>query len=219
MRVPALGCYHAIMHTVALISQKGDSGKTTLAAALAVAHERADGEAVVIDLDPQGSAGVWSDLRGDAPPAVVATHPPRLARVLDEARQAGASLAVIDLAPREAGGAVEAARWANLVLVPCRPSAVDLAAIPASLAVARLAGTPAAVVLNAVPPRGPLTAQALEAVHRFGAIPAPVTLGARVAHVRAFTAGRTAQETEPRSRAAAEIEALHRWTVTEGEKR
>ena len=140
--------------TIALVSQKGGSGKTTLAVALAVAHELAAGEAVVIDLDPQGSAGVWGDLRGDDLPPVVPAHPPRLARVLDTARNAGASLAIIDMAPREAGGAVEAARVADLVLVPCRPSAVDLAAIPASLDVSRLAGTTAAVVLNAVPARG-----------------------------------------------------------------
>ena len=154
------------MRTIALVSQKGGSGKTTLSVGLAIAHELAGGDAVVIDLDPQGSAAVWGDLRGDDPPPVVTAHPPRLARVLDAAREAGASLAVIDTAPREAGGAVEAARWADLMLVPCRPSAVDLAA--------------------------------------------------RVAHVRAFTAGRTAQETEPRSLAATEIEALYRWTKTEG---
>ena len=205
--------------TIALVSQKGGSGKTTLAVALAVAHELAAGEAVVIDLDPQGSAGVWGDLRGDDLPPVVPAHPPRLARVLDTARNAGASLAIIDMAPREAGGAVEAARVADLVLVPCRPSAVDLAAIPASLDVSRLAGTTAAVVLNAVPARGDLAAQAAAAVEGFGAKLAPVMLGARVAHVRAFTAGRTAQETEPRSAAAQEIKALYKWAITEGVKR
>ena len=206
------------MRTIALVSQKGGSGKTTLAVALAVAHELAGGDAVVIDLDPQGSAGVWGDLRGDDAPPVVTAHPPRLARVLKAAYDAGASLAVIDMAPREAGGAVEAARLSDLVLVPCRPSAVDLAAVPASLDVGKLATTPAAVVLNAVAARGDLAAQAAEAVQGFRAILVPVTLGARVAHVRAFTSGRTAQEIEPKSSAAAEIKALYQWAITEGLK-
>ena len=170
-------CMIAIMFsmfsTIALVSQKGGSGKTTLAVALAVAHQLAAGAAVVIDLDPQGSAGVWGDLRGDDLPPVIPAHPPRLARVLDTARNAGATLAVIDMAPREAGGAVEAARVADLVLVPCRPSAVDLAAIPASLDVGRLAGTTAAVVLNAVPARGDLAEQAAAAVEGFGATLGP----------------------------------------------
>ena len=206
------------MRTIAMVSQKGGSGKTSLAVALAVAHELAGGDAVVIDLDPQGSAGVWSDLRGDELPPVVPAHPPRLARVLDTARNAGATLAVIDMAPREAGGAVEAARQSDLVLVPCRPSAVDLAAIPVSLDVGRLAETPTAVVLNAVPSRGDLAAQAVEAIRDFGAVAVPVTLGARVAHVRAFTVGRTAQETEPQSLAATEVKALYQWIETKGWK-
>ena len=205
-----------MMLTIALLSSKGGAGKTTLSVALAVAHELAGGDAVVIDLDPQGSAGVWSDLRGDEPPVVVAAHPPRLARALEVARSAGASLALIDCSPREAGGAVEAARRSDLVLVPCRPSAVDLAAIRASLDVSRLAKTPAAVVLNAVPPRGDLTTQAAEAIQGFEAVVVPATLGARVAHVRAFTTGRTAQETEPRSLAAKEVKELYRWLLRKG---
>ena len=42
------------MLTVAVISQKGGAGKTTIAVGLAVAHDRGDGVAVVVDLDPQG---------------------------------------------------------------------------------------------------------------------------------------------------------------------
>ena len=120
--------------------------------------------------------------------------------MVEAAADAGTSLVVIDTAPREAGGAAEAARLADLVLIPCRPSAVDLAAIPATLAAA--GSTPAAVVLNAVPARGPWVAEAADAVRAFGLGLAPVTLGARVAHAKAFTLGRTAQETEPGSPAA-----------------
>lgn len=205
------------MKTIAIVSQKGGSGKTTLAVALATAHELAGGDAVVVDLDPQGSAGTWGELRDD-PPAVVSTHPPHLGRVLEAAREAGASLAVIDTAPREAGGAAEAARRADLVLVPCRPSVPDLAAIPASLDVAARAGTPAAVILNGCPPRGPLTPEATEAARGYGADVAPVTLGLRVAHVHGFTRGRTAQEIQARSRAADEVAALYRWAIEGGEK-
>ena len=81
--------------------------------ALAAAHELAGGQAAVIDLDPQGSATVWGRLREGVPPVVIAAHPPRLARVVDAAVDAGASLVVTDTAPREAGGAAEAARLAG----------------------------------------------------------------------------------------------------------
>ena len=120
-------------------------------------------------------------------------------------------LAVIDTAPREAGGAAEAGRLADLVLIPCRPSAVDLATIPATLAAVGVRN--ALAVLNACPPRGSWTAEAAEAVRGLGLGLAPVTLGMRVAHAKAFTLGRTAQETEPASPAAHEIEALYRYCM------
>ena len=71
----------------------------------------------------------------------------------------------------------------------------------------------ALAVLNASPPRGPWTAQAADAVRAFGIGLAPVTLVARVAHAKAFTLGRTAQETEPASPAAREIADLYRWAM------
>ena len=84
----------SMISTMALVSQKGGSGKTTLALALAMAHERAGGQAVVIDLDPQGSAAMWGRLRHGVPPVVISAHPPRLARVIAAAADAGATLAV-----------------------------------------------------------------------------------------------------------------------------
>ena len=216
-RPPGLTCrkasasVHSMIRTLALISQKGGSGKTTLAVALAAAHELAGGQAAVIDLDPQASATVWGRLRDGVPPVVIAAHPPRLARVIEAAADAGTSLVVIDTAPREAGGAAEAARLADLVLIPCRPSAVDLAAIPATLAAVGMVD--ALAVLNACPPRGPWVAEAVDAVRGFGLGRAPVTLGARIAHAKAFTLGRTAQETEPSSPAAREIADLYRFAM------
>lgn len=198
--------------TLALLAQKGGAGKTTVALSLAVAHERAGGTAAVVDLDPQGSAGIWSALRGSAPPLVIPAQPPRLARVIAAAQAGGATLVIIDTAPRAASGALEAARRSNLVLVPCRPSPLDLAAIPATVNIARLAGTPAVVLLSCVPARGNWASQAAEAARGIATV-CPVALGQRVAHVRAVAAGMTAQETEPRSLAAAETEALYRWTT------
>ena len=96
-------------------------------------------------------------------------------------------------------------------MIPCRPSAIDLAAIPATLAAIGMVD--AVAVLNACPPRGPWTAQAADAVRALGLELAPVTLGARVAHAKAFTLGRSAQETEPDSPAAREVADLYRWAM------
>ena len=203
------------MTGIAMISQKGGSGKTTLALALAVAHEQALGAAVVADLDPQGSAVAWHRFRSVERPLVEAVHPPRLSRAVEAFRKAGAGLVVVDTAPHASAGALAAAKLADLVLVPCRPSTPDLAAIGASLEVAHLANAPLAVVFNGVPARGSLAAEAAEAVQGTGACVSPVTLGTRIAHVHAFTLGRTAQEYEPRSKAAQEAQELYRWAIAD----
>ena len=204
------------MITVSLVSQKGGAGKTTIAVGLAVAHELAGGCAVVVDLDPQGSASVWNDLRSADRPVAVSTHAPRLARVLDAARAGGAELAIIDTAPHASDAALAAAQASDLTLVPCRASVADLHAIRASLDICRVAGVRARVVLNAVPVQGPLAGQAKEAMVSHHAAVAPMMLCHRIAHVHSFTRGMTAMEFSPRSKAAAELSALYHWAVSEG---
>ena len=201
------------MKTVALISRKGGSGKTTLAVALAVAHEQAGGVAVVVDLDPQGSARTWSDLRHQEPPLVASARPQTLNRVLRVARSTGATLALVDTGPREGGGTREAARQSDFVLIPSRPAAYDLATVPDTLAAIAPENTPAAIVLMCCPPRGPLPMQAAEYIRGIDAVLVPVTVVQRVAHVYAGIAGRTAMETAPDTPAAREICELHQWTV------
>ena len=201
------------MKTVALISRKGGSGKTTLAVALAVAHEQAGGVAVVVDLDPQGSARTWSELRRHKSPLVASARPQTLVRVLQAARSAGATLALVDTGPREGGGTREAARQADFVLIPSRPAAYDLATVPDTLAAIAPDETPAAIVLTCCPPRGPLPMQAAEYIRGIGAALAPVTVVQRIAHVYAGIAGLTALETAPDTPAAREIRELHLWTV------
>ena len=87
------------IRTIGLVARKGGSGKSTIATALAVAHELAGGCAVVVDLDPQGSATAWGVLREADRPVVVAAQARRLQPVLDAARDGGADLIVIDTPP------------------------------------------------------------------------------------------------------------------------
>lgn len=197
------------MIAIALIAQKGGVGKTTLAAAVAVAHQRAGAQASLVDLDQQGSAAAWSRLRGNEPPEVTTAHPPSLGWTLEAAEKKGMSLTLIDTAPRERAGAAEAAKRADLVLVPCQPSMPDLLALPATLDV--VAGTRVVVLLNRCPPRGSWAAEATDAVRQLGAELCPVVLGQRVAHAKAFVRGQSAQEFEPNSPAAAEVATLYTW--------
>ena len=207
-----LAWHHVGMLIIAAVSQKGGTGKTTLALNLAVASERAGYAALVVDLDPQASAAAWSDSREAGTPVVVSAQAARLADVLITAREHGAQLCIVDTAPHAESAALAAARAADLVLVPCRPSILDLRAVTASRDIAMLAGVSAVAVLSAVPPRGSLADEAQDALRAHGFVVAPVRIGHRTAFVHATTAGQGVQEYEPRGKAAREIARLYEWT-------
>lgn len=199
------------MYTIAVISQKGGAGKTTIALNLATASELSNKSAVVVDLDPQASAKGWHDHRGGDTPVVISAQAARLAEVLETARTHGAEFVIIDTAPHSESAALAAARAADVVLIPCRPGILDLRAIATSADLAQLAKKQGVVVLNAVPPRGSLADEAADAVTEHGLQVAPSYLGQRAAFQHSLTAGLTAPEYEPKGKAAQEVQQLYTW--------
>lgn len=200
------------MKTVAILSQKGGTGKTTISLHLAVAAQQAGQAVVVIDLDPQASSAGWKDSRAGDDPVVVSAPASRLTQALQAAENGGADLAIIDTAPHSGEVALAAAEVADLVLIPCRPGILDLRAIGTTARVVKLAGKPAYVVLNTVPPRASnVLADARAAVAVHGLDVAPVSLQQRAAYAHALTAGQTAQEYERGGKAADEIGSLYKW--------
>lgn len=199
------------MKTVAIVSQKGGVGKTTVALHLAVAAERDGKPTVIIDLDPQASAATWKDLREDQTPIVQPAQVNRLGVILAEAEKQGAAFVVIDTSPNSESSSLSAARAADLVLIPCRPHLLDLKAIGSSIELARLAKKPFAVVVNAVPPRGGLASEADMAIGTYDAPIAPVHLSMRAAYYHCLVNGQVAQEYEPLGKAAEEAHELYKW--------
>jgi chromosome partitioning protein len=200
------------MQTVVIVSQKGGTGKTTIAIHLAVAAERAGKAAVVIDLDPQASAAAWRDLRTAEGPAVESVQPARLATTLKAAAGAGAEFAVIDTPARSENAALEAVRAADIALIPCRPGFFDTAAMSFTANLLKLAGKPGFVVFSQVPARGEaLVAEVTEALATFGLSAAPAAIHLRAAYSHAIPGGQSAQEYEPKGKAAAEVAALYAW--------
>ena len=201
------------MLTVALVSQKGGSGKSTLAVNLAVAAAIAGRSTLVIDLDPQGSASAWRAGRSAEEPVVTAIQAHALDASLRTAREHEGELVLIDTAPHAEQAALSAARAADLVLIPCRPSLLDLRAIRASHDITALAQTRAAVVLNAVPARGALADEAETALAGQGLEIAPVRIGQRADFVHAITAGAGVLEYQLNGKAADEISRLYAWLL------
>ena len=203
------------MKTLAVLSRKGGTGKTTLAIHLAVAAERAGHTTLLIDLDPQASAAKWNDEREGDTPFVVTAPPSRLKEVLGKAADGGATLAILDTAPHTETAALDAASVAQMALIPCKPALIDLNAITSTINVVRLADVPARIVFNAVPARGDRAKQAREAVKPFDVPCAPCEIGNRIAFSDAYSAGLTAQEYEPRGKASREIRDLYTYISAE----
>jgi|SRR5215472_11699129 chromosome partitioning protein len=195
--------------TIALVSQKGGAGKSTLALHLAAEASAQSQRALLIDLDPQGNVAKWGDRRGDTPPDVSAEHPANLDKALRAAAAEGYGLIVLDTAPHADQTALRAAKSADLVLVPCRPATFDLEAVRTTLDLCQLTKRPAIVVLNAAPVRSRIVDEAQHAVSDHGGAVCPVVVHQRVAFQHCLIDGRTAAEFEPGGAAALEIAALY----------
>lgn len=199
------------MKVVSFISQKGGVGKTTLAIHLAVAFAGEDLNVAIVDLDPQASSAEWKDFRQEEMPGVIAIPSSRLNKVLQDLEKAGADVVILDTAPHSEGTALDAARAADLILVPVQPSIMDLRAMRKTTDLLRDIKKPTYAVLNSISTAGGAlgTEKAIEA--EFGVEVCPVRIGDRVAYSRCLISGQSAPEYEPGGKAAVEIRRLHKW--------
>lgn len=208
------------MKTIAIASQKGGAGKSTLTLHLSVLAQDA-GKTLVIDLDPQGSATFWHSRRENPYPVLVQAAASQLGTVLDAARADDIEWVFIDTAPHDNDSMAAAMRAADLVIIPARPSAFDLHATWPTLAMVQTLRKPYAVVLSQTPPKRGIadistTTEARQLLKGQGANVSPVTIAQRVISAQSIIVGLAVNEIDPDSLAAQEYRAL--WnTILKGE--
>lgn len=196
------------MRVLAFASQKGGSGKTTLAGHVAVQAELAGaGPVVLIDTDPQGSLSDWWNERQAPVPAFAQTNVSRLLTDLDELRAQGFKLAVIDTPPAITMAIQSVVAVSELVVIPTRPSPHDLRAAGATVELVDRASKPLVFVVNAATPRARITSEAAIALSQHGTV-APVTIHQRTDFAASMIDGRTVMELHPEGRSAKEITKL-----------
>ena len=133
---------------------------------------------------------------------------------LRAAERQGFALAIIDTPPAAGPQAYTAAQSADLVLIPCRPSLIDLDAIRRTAQLINSAEVSAFVVLNAAPHSATtLLEDARAIVEGTGLSVAPIVLRERSAYRAAWPLGKTVTETDPRGKAAREISDLQKWVL------
>lgn len=198
------------MRVLAVASQKGGSGKTTLSGHLAVQAQMAgNGPVVLIDIDPQGSLSEWWNERSADFPAFAQTTVARLQADLEVLRQQGFKLALIDTPPAITMAIQSVIAVVELVVVPTRPSPHDLRAVGATVDLCERAGKPVVFVINGATPHARITSEAAIALSQHGTV-APTTIHQRTDFAASMIDGRTVMEVDPDGRSAAEITEL--WT-------
>ena len=203
------------MKTLAVLSCKGGTGKTTLALHLAVAAQNDGRSVLVADLDRQRSALDWRREREAPAPRVEDAKSGAIFTMQQGARRLGSDLMIIDTASSREDEAADAARCADLCLVVVRPHFLDLKAVASTARMVRNMNRSGVFVINQAPPRWtardtPTTAPVMNALRSFGLPVAPGSVRMRDAYHLCLGQGRTVQETEPGGAAACEIDGLWR---------
>jgi chromosome partitioning protein len=153
------------MHTIALVSQKGGTGKSTLAIGLAIAAMQDGHKVCLLEADPQGTLSSWRSRRAQAEPAVESIQDGfEFAHRVPFLERCGVTLTIIDTPAGQSEVATAAIASADLVLIPARPSPADIEAAAPTLALVRASDKPFAFVLNQTPVRSYRVANAAAAL-------------------------------------------------------
>ena len=204
------------MKTIAIAMQKGGAGKSTLTRSLAVAASKVGYNVLALDMDAQRSISQWAERRDEQLPAVKFSGEIELPKMLERAERAGCDLVIIDTPPARSTEAPAAVEEADLVIVPCTPDIEAYEQLPRTARLARATGKPAAAVLTMVHPNSQREEKIAREVFATIGIPmAEAVLHRFKVHRDASREGVTAQEMEPDSKAAQEIQALWDWVCAQ----
>ena len=208
------------LKTLAVLSMKGGTGKTTLAVSLAVASHLRGRRALLAGIDPQRSASDAMKMRRTPGPTTIDTTGAKLFQLKLIAAREGYETLVIDTAGSREAEMVAAMNAADLCLLVTRPSFLDIVAAVRTADVVRRVGRQAMVVLNQAPSarqgrESSTLTKAAEAL-RFAGLPlAPVGLRSRSAYQAAMALGLSAEEWAPGTAAALEVGRL--WDALAGQ--
>lgn len=201
------------MKTIAVISRKGGSGKTTLAVNLAITAHLSGLRTMLADIDLQRSATDALKARIAPGPALMEINAGKLFQTKTHADYSGFECLIVDTPAAPDTDVLQAVQCADLCVLVCRPTFLDIASIARSAEAVRRLGKKGLIVLNQAPPRrnGAEPSTVLKAAEalRFAGMPmAPIGLRSRSAFQQSIAHGRSVCEWDPKSSASQEIERL-----------
>jgi chromosome partitioning protein len=197
------------MRTIALVTQKGGAGKSTLASSLAVAAHESGERVCLIDMDPQATLTTWSQTRGATDIPVIAVSPAKLKAALAALEGKGMTLAIIDTPGAEGAASSAAMAAAQLSVIPSRPTAFDLWASANTRKALKDLRAEYVFLLNQCPPaqQSARIGDGVAALEAMGGLLSPLVL-ARVDYQEAARLGWGVTEFNATGAAAGEMRAL-----------
>ncbi|OSP56722.1 ParA family partition ATPase [Pseudoruegeria sp. SK021] len=198
--------------TITVAQQKGGSGKTTLAANLAIELLGRGYRVAVLDTDPQGSLGRWFMTRrartANEPGLEFATSSAWGVGYECEKLKKNNDFVIIDTPPKIDSDLRPALRESDLVLVPVATSHMDLWATESVLEMVERVDRPVLLVLNRASSRANLTTEVSAILDGLSVPRAATVLGNRVIFAEVLGEGLGVTEKTRGGVAAAEISAL-----------
>ena len=210
------------MKVISFLAQKGGVSKTSTGLGLACAASRQGMRVAVLDLDPQASAAEWGAGRTTWPGVSQLASAQGLPEALDAARRQRLDWLILDTPPRADALVGQVAAISAVILVPTAPAILDVRAIRPTLAALYRAGAHnrSRLLLTLCPPRTSLGVDPPSVVATRVALAEAYGLYFQIAPVRitryegvkaALERSCTVIETEPQSKAAAELSALYNY--------
>ncbi len=196
--------------------QKGGTGKTTLAVAMAAELVARGRKVLLVDADPQRSASTWAAVATEAnnPTPTTIAMGPSMHRPgqLDEVA-APFDVVIVDTPPQHSDILRAALMVADLAVLPCGPSPLDAWALAETLElVGQARGLRPALkvcaVVNRMVARTAVAARTREVLADNGLAVLNTAVHSRVAYLEAMAAGLGVAQYAPDTPAAAEVVAL-----------
>lgn len=183
---------------ITVANRKGGAGKSTCAAHLSLEAVKRGLKVILIDLDPQKSLEYWWKKREQENPFLADTDPEKLEITLDNIRKHDFDLCIIDTPGNTDLNATGGIKVADLVLIPSKPTAVDLSAIGRTISMVQDLKKSYIFLITQAVARTKLALQAASVLSQFGEV-APCSMGHRISYVNAMNTGGSAAEEDKAS--------------------